>query len=295
MMKKIMLLGSTGQLGWELHRSLLPLGEILAIDYPELDFTNFDRLRTQVLEFNPSVIVNAAAYTAVDQAESQPDLAMTVNAQAPRLLAELACQIKAGLVHYSTDFVYDGKKGACYTEADSPNPLSVYGRTKLAGDEAIRASGAAHLIFRTSWVYSSRRDNFVRKVLGWAHSKTELRVVEDQTGCPTSARTLAEVTAQVLAMGKGDVLGWMEEQSGLYHLAGRGYASRYEWAREIVRLDPKSGEQTIQALIPARSEDFPTPAERPAYSPLDCSRFENTFGLQLPDWRTSLRLTMNEF
>jgi dTDP-4-dehydrorhamnose reductase len=294
-MKKILLLGCTGQLGWELQRTLLPLGQVLALDAPVLDFTNVDLLRSQVLEYQPDLIVNAVAYTAVDLAESQPELAMKINAKAPELLAQLACQLNAGLIHYSTDFVFDGTKKIPYTELDGPNPLNAYGKTKLAGDEAILASDAAYFIFRTSWVYSNRRDNFVRKVLGWSRTKTELKVVNDQVGCPTSARFLAEASAQVIAMGKERLLDWMMDHRGVYNLAGGGYASRFEWAEEILRQDPQRKEQIIEKLVPARSDEFPTPAIRPAFSPLSCQQFENTFGLHVPDWKACLRLVIEDF
>lgn len=292
-MKRIVLLGKNGQVGWELHRTLLPLGEVVAIDSPELDFTNFDLLRQQVLDSRPDVIVNAVAYTAVDQAESQPDLAMTINARAPGLLAELACKAKAVLVHYSTDYVYDGAKGSPYVEDDAPNPLGQYARSKLAGDQAILAAGGAPVILRSSWIYSNRRDNFIKKVLGWAHTRTELSVVSDQIGCPTWARALAECTALMLAQGGADLWDWAQERRGVYHLAGDGYCSRYDWAQEIIKSDPNPNEQTIRAFTQARTADFPTPAQRPLFSALDCSKFKRVFQLQLPPWEKSLQLAMD--
>jgi dTDP-4-dehydrorhamnose reductase len=291
-MRRILLLGKNGQVGWELHRALLPLGEVVALDFPELDFTNFDLLRQQVQDSRPDVIVNAVAYTAVDQAEQQPDLAMTINARAPGFLAELACKMKAMLVHYSTDYVYDGAKSLPYLEEDTPNPLGLYAKSKLAGDQAILGEGGASIILRSSWIYSNRRDNFVKKVLGWAHTRTELRVVDDQVGCPTWARALAECTAQLVAQGGESSWDWALERRGVYHLAGDGYCSRYAWAQAIIDLDPHPDGQTIRDLKPARTADFPTPAQRPLFTALACSRFYRTFGLRLPDWRVSLALAL---
>lgn len=291
-MNRILLLGKNGQVGWELHRTLLPLGEVIALDSPELDFTDFNLIREQVLRVRPSVIINAVAYTAVDQAESQPEIARRVNAEAPALLAELAQSCQSALVHYSTDFVYDGMQDRPYTEDDAPNPLNTYAQSKLDGDIAIQQAGGGYLILRSSWIYSHRRDNFVKKVLSWAHTRTELSVVTDQVGSPTWARALAEATAQMLAQGIGDPWGWAQQYCGVYHLAGEGRASRYQWAEEILKLDPARTEQTIRALKPASSDDFPTPARRPLFAPLDCTRFYRTFGLRLPDWRVSLELAL---
>lgn len=293
-MLKILVLGRSGQVGWELCRTLTPLGEIAAFDSSELDVTKLDVLDNLVLSYRPQIIINAAAYTAVDQAESQPDLALKINTLAPKRLAELACQINAGLIHYSTDYVFDGKKGIPYSEEDIPYPLNTYAQTKLAGDEAIKMSGALYIIFRTSWIYSSRRENFVLKVLKWAHTKTELRIVQDQISNPTSARSLAEATAQVLGTGMKDFYDWFIEKKGIYHLAGDGYTSRYSWAQEILRLDPNKKSQTVQQVLPAKTEDFPNLATRPLFSALDSQRFEKTFGLRLPNWQVDLQLVLDE-
>lgn len=291
-MIKILLLGKNGQVGYELHRSLLPLGEVVALDAPELDFTNLNLLREQVLAHNPQVLVNAVAYTNVDQAESHPELVMQVNAYAPGLLAELCCQLKAVLVHYSTDFVYDGTKREPYTEEDIPNPLNHYALSKLEGDQRVLSGGGSAIVLRSSWIYSDRRDNFLKKVLSWARTREELGVVTDTVSNPTWARDLAQATTLMLAEGRANVWDWAQEYHGLYHLAGSGSASRYEWAEEILRLDPNPGEQVVRVLKPASSKDFPLPAPRPLFTPLDCTRFQKTFGFKLPDWRTSLRLAM---
>ena len=285
---RILLLGKNGQLGWELERTLAPLGDIAALDYAELDLQDFTALQRKVRELRPELIVNASAYTNVDKAESEQDKANAVNAAVPGILAEEAVKLNAGLIHYSTDYVFDGNKGQPYIEGDTTNPLSVYGRSKLTGEEAIQAADGDYLILRTAWVYSLRGAAFVTKVLQWARQNETLRIVDDQVSNPTWARMLAEVTAQVLARGRTT----LREHKGLYHLAGSGHASRFEWAQEILKLDPKRDEQAVKQLLPALTVDFPTPAQRPLFSALDCSKFENTFGLCLPDWRDGLRLAM---
>lgn len=291
-MMRILLLGKNGQLGWELLRSLSPLGKVLALDYPEIDLAKDDFIAV-THAYQPQVIINATAYTAVDRAESEPEVAMAVNARAPGILAEQALKLGAALIHYSTDYVFDGAKGSDYTETDAPNPLGAYGRSKLEGELAIQQVGGAHLILRTSWVYSLRRESFVTKVLEWARQQTTLRVVSDQVGNPTWARMLAEISAQMLAKGNQDIAGWAGEHSGVYHLAGSDRASRLEWAQAILQLDPRKAEQRVQEILPARSADFPTPARRPLHSALNCDKFTHTFGLQLPPWRETLQLAMD--
>lgn len=288
----ILLLGHNGQLGWELHRTLLPLGEVMALDYPEIDLSLPDSVCQIVRDTNPQVIVNAAAYTAVDRAESEPDVAMAVNGHAPGLLAEMAFSLGAALIHYSTDYVFDGYKGSLYTEADSPKPLNEYGQSKLAGEQAISQVDGAYITLRTSWVYSLRSDSFVTKVLGWARQNEILRIVSDQIANPTWARALAEITALFLARGGDDIAGWIKERRGIYHLAGTGHTSRYQWAQAILRFDPRSEEQIARQIQPALTAEFPTPAKRPLYSALNCDRFTHTFGLKLPEWEYTLRLAM---
>ena len=289
---RIVLIGNTGQLGYELERTLAGLGEVTALDYPELNLAQPEQAVAQVAALAPQVIVNAAAYTAVDQAESQPELAQAINAESPGRLAELAVRLGAVLVHYSTDYVFDGTKGTPYVESDPVNPLGVYGRTKLAGEQAVQGAGGAYLILRTSWVYSLRRDSFVSKVLQWSRQQETLRLVDDQVGSPTWCRALAEVSAQLLACSLPDVNGWVRERRGVYHLAGFGHASRLAWGEAILQFDPHPEEQRARQLLPAKTAEFPTPAQRPLFSALDCGLFEHTFGLQLPNWRTALRLAM---
>ena len=290
---RILLIGNTGQVGWELQRTLAPLGDVLALDYPQIDLSNEKQTRILVRETRPHAIINAAAYTAVDRAEDEYAKALAINATGPQILAEEAKQLGASLFHYSTDFVYDGKKDVPYIETDTPAPLSAYGETKLLGDQAIEAVGGAHVIFRTAWVYSTRRPSFVTKVLGWARKFPELRIVTDQIGSPTWARSLAEVTAQVLAMSRGDNA-WLAEHAGVYHLGGLGGASRYEWAQAILANDPQADEHMARIIHPALTAEFPTPAERPAYSILNCDKLARTFGIRLPDWKTNLQLAMTQ-
>jgi len=290
--KRILLLGNTGQLGWELERTLAPLGELLACDYPEVDLANIESIRQVFHQCKPQLIINAAAYTAVDRAETEPNLANAINAIAPAILAEEAHNTGSGFIHFSTDYVFDGLNATPYLETDPPNPLSVYGRTKLAGEQKVQQIGGAYLILRTSWVYSLRRDSFVNKVLGWARSQPNLKLVTDQVSGPTWARMLAEVTSHLVLLGGDDIVDWLSEHRGLYHLAGSGYCSRFEWGQEVLRLDPHKEEQVVHELLPALTAEFPTPARRPLFSALNCDNFTQTFHLHMPDWKIALKLAM---
>lgn len=291
---KILIFGKTGQLGWEVHRTLAPLGQIYAMGPDDLDLSRLDNLVKIIREIKPQVIVNASAYTAVDRAESERDLAMTINAKAPGVMAEEARALNAVLLHYSTDYVFDGEKGIAYTEEDATNPLNVYGQSKLAGEQAIGKVGGAHVILRTSWVYSLRGDGFVSKVLAWSRKQETLRIVSDQVGSPTWARMLAEVTSVMLARGLAMPHEYFIERSGVYHLAGAGSVSRFDFTQAILRLDPRADEQVTKRLEPALTADFPTPALRPLRTALDCAKFEAVFGLSMPAWEASLRLAMGE-
>jgi dTDP-4-dehydrorhamnose reductase len=292
-MSGILLLGKFGQLGWELHRSLTPVGELTALDFPEINLVEPNSLDEIIQRLKPDVIVNATAYTAVDKAEEEAEVAMAINAQSPRRMAELALQNRSALIHYSTDYVFDGSKGSPYVETDRPHPLGLYGRSKLEGEMAIREIDCAHLIFRTSWVYSTRRDSFVNKVLGWSRKQSELRIVEDQVSNPTWCRMLAEATTILLAMTGNHPVEWINERRGLYHLAGEGYASRFEWARLILELDPDQDQQVVRDVRPAKTSEFPTPAERPLFSALNCDKFSDTFSFRLPGWQEALKLALN--
>jgi dTDP-4-dehydrorhamnose reductase len=288
----ILLLGKGGQLGWEARRSLACLGEVTAVDYPEVDFTRPESLRQLVLESRPNVIYNAAAYTAVDRAEIEIEKARLINATTPGVLAEAAKQIGALLVHVSTDYVFDGEKKSIYVETDAPHPLNIYGLTKLEGETAVQEVGGAYLIFRTAWVYSRRPESFVGKVLSWGRSQETIKVVSDQIGSPTWARLLAEASAGVLAQGQKDIYAWGKTVAGLYHVAGDGAASRLEWANAILALDPQRSEQVCREVIPAKTADFPTPAQRPLATALDSNKFYSTFGLRLGDWQQGLKLAL---
>ncbi|MDY6867706.1 MAG: dTDP-4-dehydrorhamnose reductase [Chloroflexota bacterium] len=294
MMTKILLLGNTGQVGWELHRSLLTLGELVALDYPEIDMADPASIRSVVREHQPNLIVNATAYTDVDKAESEPELAMAINGTGPGILAEEAQRLNGALIHYSTDYVFDGTKGEPYTEEDDPNPINVYGETKLAGERAVQEVGGAYLIFRTSWVYSLRRPCFVTKVLQWAQEQETLRIVDDQISSPTWARTLAEATAQIIAQGRGAPVDYIQEKSGLYHLTDGGYCSRYEWAKSVLEMDPKKNEQIAKEALPVKSNTFSTLAKRPKNTKLSINKFKYSFLLTCPDWKFLLKLCLSE-
>lgn len=287
----ILLLGKDGQVGWQLQRSLAPHGQVVACGRAECDLADPARIRAVIRQVRPSVIVNATAYTAVDKAESEPELAHRINAEAPGILAEEAAALGALLVHYSTDYVYDGCKTTPYVEADATAPHGVYGRTKLAGEEAIRAVGGKSLIFRTSWVFGARGGNFVKTILRLARDKDSLAVVDDQIGSPTPAALIATVTGVVLAMlRRGQLLAAGENR--LYHLVAAHPVSWREFARTIVELaGPAPGfalRLKPEAIRPISTAEYPTPARRPANSRLDCTRLESDFGLQMPDWQPYL-------
>jgi dTDP-4-dehydrorhamnose reductase len=293
---KILLTGKNGQVGWELRRTLMPLGEIVATDREEMDLTDPVAVRRLIREVKPHILVNPGAYTAVDRAESEPELAMKINAQAPGVMAEEAARLGALLVHYSTDYVFDGRKEQPYAEEDAPNPLNVYGRSKLAGEEAIRASGALHLILRTSWVYGLRGKNFLLTVLRLAREREELRIVADQFGAPTWSRLIAEATALMIARSTADGLFAPGERSGIYHLSCNGQASWHEFARTIRENAIAAGllPENCARIEAIPSSDYPTPARRPAYSVLANDKLRSTFGLRLPDWREALTLSLAE-
>ncbi|MDT8382708.1 MAG: dTDP-4-dehydrorhamnose reductase [Brevefilum sp.] len=290
---KILLLGNTGQLGWELNRTLLTLGDLVALDFPQIDMADPDNIQSIVREHEPGLIVNATAYTDVEKAENQSDLAMAINGKGPGILAEEAKRLGGGLIHYSTDYIFDGKKGESYIEEDVPNPLSVYGSTKLAGEKAVQDVDGNYLIFRTSWVYSLRRPCFVTKVLKWARENEVLRIVDDQISSPTWARTLAEATGQVLAQGKKNLPDYIAENKGLYHLSDNGYCSRLEWAHKVITLDPMKHEHRVKAILPANSDDFKTQAERPFMSGMSCKKFQKQFSVITPNWERALNLAFD--
>lgn len=296
---KILLLGKNGQVGWELNRTLLPIGDIIALDIEDMDLTCSKEIREKVRYIYPDIIVNAAAYTAVDKAEEEQELAMAINGIAPGILAEEAKRCGALLVHYSTDYVFDGTKDTPYTEDDKPNPINYYGKSKLAGEQAIQAVDHPYLIFRTSWVYGLQGSNFLLTMMRLAKERDEIRVVNDQIGSPTWSRLIAEVTAQVLAkvcyaqqFDKDIFL----KISGLYHLTTSGTGSWYAFTARILEKmqgQNKLGEHgKLACLKPILTMKYPTPAQRPLNSKLNCGLLMNTFNLNLPDWEEVLDLIM---
>jgi len=285
MFPRFLITGCNGQLGFELQRALAPLGEVIALDRSGCDLSNPDLIRSAVRSVKPDVIFNAGAYTAVDKAESEPDLAHSINAVAPGIIGEEAAKIGALVFHYSTDYVFDGAKTESYRETDIPNPLGVYGMTKLGGEHALATSGAMHLIFRTSWVYGLNGKNFIKTILRLASERAELKIVADQFGAPTGAALLADVSAHVAARYLRE--GVDNFPFGLYHLTASGQTSWHELARHVVSK-ATAAEWKLQAtpdrILPITTPEYPTPAARPANSRLNTSKFREAFALQLADW-----------
>ena len=293
---KILLFGKGGQVGWELQRSLAPLGELIALDVDSKqqcgDFTRLDGIAHTVHTIAPDVIVNAAAYTAVDKAESEPELVRTINVLAPGVVAQEAKRLGSWLIHYSTDYVFDGSGSKPWVETDPTGPLSVYGSTKLEGEEAIRASGCKHLIFRTSWVYAARGGNFVRTMLRLAQERDRLTVIDDQIGAPTGADLLADVTAHAIRMALRQ-----PELSGLYHLVAGGEISWHGYASYVLNLARQSGmdlKVAAENVIPVPTSAFPLPAKRPLNSRLDTKQLQTTFDVHLPAWQNGVARMLTE-
>ncbi|MDZ4141270.1 MAG: dTDP-4-dehydrorhamnose reductase [Methylotenera sp.] len=293
---KILLLGKNGQVGWELQRSLVPLGELVALGSQSNekcgDLTNLEGLTQTIRAVAPDVIVNAAAYTAVDKAESEPELAHTINALAPAVLAQEAKNTGALLVHYSTDYVFDGTGDRPWLETDTTAPLSVYGKSKLAGEEAILASGCQYLIFRTSWVYAARGGNFAKTMLKLAQERDALKVINDQIGAPTGADLLADVTAHAIraAMQR-------PEMCGLYHLVASGQTSWHGYANFVIDFARQAGIEikvASEAIAPVPTGAFPTVAKRPLNSRLNTSKLQRAFNLNLPDWQSGVTRMLTE-
>lgn len=291
---KLLLFGRNGQLGRELERCLAVLGELTAWDVDDLNMLQDSQLTERIHAVQPQVIVNAAAFTAVDHAEQQADLAFRLNGHAPGVIAQCARSIRALFIHYSTDYVFDGEKDRPYTEADPPKPLNAYGRSKLAGERAVEQAGGTHLVLRTSWLYSLDQASFVGRVLAWSRKLETMRIVTDQVGSPTWARMLAEATLQILEQGGADPFESLRPRRGLYHLAGRGAASRYDLAASILAMDPHPEQQVCRRIERALSAEFPAPARRPSFSALDCSRIEAAFQLELPPWQVSLQAALRQ-
>lgn len=293
--KTILLLGKNGQVGWELQRALAPFGQLIALDRAGQngwcgDIGNLDGLRETIEHIKPDVLVNAAGYTAVDQAQREPELAARLNHQAPALMAELMKTHDGCLVHYSTDYVFDGSGNQPWKETDSAGPLNVYGATKLAGDQAIQASGCQHLIFRTSWVYASRGNNFAKTMLRLAKERDTLNVIDDQIGAPTGAELIADITAHALRHCEQQPVA-----SGLYHLAATGECSWYDYARYVIEWAKEAGlPLAVKAVNPIPSEAYPVPAVRPRNSRLNCRALTETFDLELADWKLGVQRMLQE-
>jgi dTDP-4-dehydrorhamnose reductase len=304
MKAKILLTGRTGQLGSELHRLLPNLGDVIAPERNELDLREPQKIRQTMRAVKPQVVVNTAAYTAVDAAETDEAVALAMNGEAPGTLAQEAKKCGAAVIHFSTDYVFDGAKTTPYQETDQPNPLNAYGRTKLAGEEAVRNSGAAHLIFRTSWVYATHGRNFLMTILRLAAQREELKVVGDQVGAPTCALDLAEATTKIVARildapGSDKALSQLR---GTYHMTAAGQATWHEFAKVILEeagRAPRTLSWLASALngrpllarrvLPISTQEFASPTRRPAYSVLSNAQLAETFGFALPDWRTQLQ------
>ena len=295
----ILLLGADGQLGWELRRALLPLGEVRACGRAQADLNDLAALRVLLDRERPDIVVNAAAYTAVDKAESEPEAAARVNAEAPAALADYAAAQGSCLVHYSTDYVFDGRKDLPYTERDTPAPRSVYGRTKLEGEQAIARSGCRHFTFRTSWVFAARGGNFAKTMLRLARERDSLRVVADQMGAPTSAELIADVTALALHRLRhdADFAAGASGASGLFHLTATGSTSWHGYARFVLERARAQGAVLRcppEAVQPIATADYPLPATRPASSRLDCARIQAALGVTLPAWQIQVERMLAE-
>jgi len=301
MNSRILLTGKTGQVGAELLALLPSIGEVAAFDRHELDLSSPDQIRRAIRDVRPTIIVNAAAYTSVDQAEKQEKQAHIINVEAPALMAEEAKKIGAALVHYSTDYVFDGSNSHPYHEADLPNPINAYGRTKLAGEVAIQAVGVAHLIFRTAWVYGTRGRNFLLTILRLATEREELKVVRDQFGAPTWSREIAKGTTNILTQLSEQGQQAVSRVSGIYHMTAAGKTSWFEFAETILEKTSRlprgipwfetatKGQPLVARRVTAiTTAEYPTPARRPAYSVLSNSHLKEIFGLELPDWKSQL-------
>jgi dTDP-4-dehydrorhamnose reductase len=288
----ILVTGKTGQVGRELLHALAPLGDVVGCDRTELDLGYPSSILQKIQQIRPNIIVNAAAYTAVDKAETEPDLALRINGTAPGILAEEAKRIGALLIHYSTDYLFDGARKAPYIEEDTPNPLNVYGKSKLQGERAIIESGCTHLIFRTSWVYSSHGSNFVLTILKLAQERSELPVVDDQIGAPTWARALAKATAAMLSKP----FSYNQTNSGVYHLSAAGQTSRYDLAKKIIETAQQLSEKKAgwAKIRPIQTTDYPLPATRPLHVVLSNDKIQRVYGVKMTSWENQLTSCLND-
>lgn len=289
--RTILVTGVSGQVGFEFARSLQGLGRVVALDRQQFDLTNLDQIRGVIRETRPALIVNPAAYTAVDQAEKDVETATKVNGEAPGVIAEEAKKLGAPMLHFSTDYVFNGTKSGAYLETDPTDPQNVYGASKLAGEQAIAAVGGRSLVFRTSWVYGRRGKNFLLTMLRLAADKPALRIVGDQIGAPTWSKSIATVVSHIAAQGLSAGNDWWDEKSGVYHLSAGGSTSWAGFAQAIFDLSALEKKPSVEA-IPAR--EYPTPAKRPANSVMSCEKLVETFGLRMPQWDDALRLCIGE-
>lgn len=290
-MGRILISGRTGQVGYELERSLQGLGEVIALDRSQMDLSNLQQVREVIRSVKPTLIVNPAAYTAVDQAEREPELALRINGEAPGVMAEEAKKLGATLIHYSTDYVFDGNKDSAYLETDPTCPVNVYGSSKLAGEQAIQATGVTHLILRTSWVYSTHGKNFLLTMRRLAQERAALNIVSDQFGAPTWSRTIADTTAHIVAqsLAAADQQAWWEQRSGLYHLTAQGKTTWLGFAEAIMA---HASVTKKPQLTPILASEYPVPAQRPANSVLSSQKLMQTF-CGLPNWQDALLLCQN--
>ncbi len=290
---KILLIGKTGQVGGELNSIVGDLGTLITLDREQMDLSKPNSIEPAILEIQPDIIINAAAYTAVDKAEDEPELAMTVNGVAPGIMANTAKKVGAGLIHYSTDYVFDGHSDKLYREEDSPCPVNVYGKSKLAGEKAIIEAKIPYLILRTSWVYSLHGKSFLKTIKKLSTEKDTLRIVDDQIGSPTWARSIALATHEIL--GYCSRKEWLKKPdpslSGIFHLTCQGNTSWYGFAKEILKL---SGEDLNTQLSPIPTSEYPTPAARPLYSVLCNEKVKNIFDIEMPHWLNAIKICLNE-
>jgi dTDP-4-dehydrorhamnose reductase len=291
---KILLLGADGQVGHELCRELGFFAEVVPLVEPAFDITRYDVFTRTVDDVRPDAIVNATAYNDVDGAEKDPRTAIRINSEAVGMLGEQAMRRRCALIHFSTDFVFDGTKGSPYVETDSPNPLGEYARSKLGGERALLDLGAPALIFRTAWVYSVRKKSFVSAIMRLAREREKLEVVADQVGNPTFCRDLADAVAFILYSCRDDAFSHVQQRRGVYHLAGTGACSRYDLARAVVEIDPRKQEHTVKSIDPIDTAKRPAAAARPASVPLDCEKVRRTWGIALPPWQESLKRALED-
>jgi len=290
---RILIIGADGQIGWELCRALGDTHDVLATTRSQIDMTDFDSIRGAIRQYQPQLVINAAGYTAVDRAEQEPQLAMTVNGEAVGVIGEECRKLSAAVIHYSTDYVFDGTSSTVYLPTSPANPISAYGLSKLAGEKALRASGANHLILRTCWVYGGRGNNFLITMLRLGRERPELRIVNDQTGSPTWSRDIAHATADIIdrSIRPDSAEVRFPGGSGIHHLAASGQTTWFDFAGRIFEL---AGFTPLPRLIPITAAQYAAPAKRPAFSVLDCSSAAQTFGIRLPNWQDSLRTVMAE-